>query len=161
MIFLSLSPPPTVIMDITHLTLLLALPLWLECDGEDRVTQTRGEVIATQGQTVSLVCTFETTDTNIYLFWYKQEINDFPRIILSRFTYGGGSNAVEFPKERFDAQIQNTSVPLRIQDVQLSDSALYYCAMRPTVTGNTDSLYTNLLSTKHVPCPLRAELRPY
>ncbi|KAK0151621.1 T cell receptor alpha variable 3 [Merluccius polli] len=27
----------------------------------------------------------------------------------------------------FDAQIQNTSVPLRIQNLQLSDSALYYC----------------------------------
>ncbi|KAK0151619.1 T cell receptor alpha variable 3 [Merluccius polli] len=99
----------------------------LECKGEDRVIQTRQDVIATEGHTVSLGCTFETTDTNAKLFWYKQDINDFPRFILSRFTYGEGLNAAEFNKDRFDAQIQNTSVPLRIQNLQLSDSALYYC----------------------------------
>ncbi|KAK0144430.1 T-cell receptor alpha chain V region RL-5 [Merluccius polli] len=121
----------------------------LKCKGEDRVIQTREDVIITEGHTVSLRCNFETTDTNAYLFWYKQDINDFPRFILSRFTYGGGHNAAEFNKDRFDAQIQNTSVPLRIQNLQLSDSALYYCGLRPTVTGKTDSLYKNRLSTKH------------
>ena len=105
------------------------------------------EVIATEGHTVSLQCTFGT-DSTPYLFWYKQQRNDFPRFVLQRSTLGG-KEAEEFPKERFDAQIQNTSVPLRIQNLQLSDSALYYCALRPTVTGNTDSLYKNLLSTKH------------
>ncbi|KAK0142924.1 T cell receptor alpha variable 3 [Merluccius polli] len=98
-----------------------------KCNGEDRVIQTRQDVNATEGHTVSLGCTFETTDTNAYLFWYKQDINDFPRFILSHFMYGGGRNAAEFNKDRFDAQIQNTSVPLRIQNLQLSDSALYYC----------------------------------
>ncbi|KAK0142916.1 T-cell receptor alpha chain V region RL-5 [Merluccius polli] len=131
------------------LTNILVLTLWLECKGEDRVIQTREDVIATEGHTVSLGCNFETTSTNAYLFWYKQNINDFPRFILSRFMYGEGLNAAEFNKDRFDAQIQNTSVPLRIQNLQLSDSALYYCGLRPTVTGNTDSLYKNLLSTKH------------
>ncbi|KAK0144427.1 T cell receptor alpha variable 38-1 [Merluccius polli] len=122
---------------------------YCECKGEDRVIQTREDVIATEGHTVSLGCTFETISANAYLFWYKQDINDFPRFILSRFTYGGGHNAAEFNKDRFDAQIQNTSVPLRIQNLQMSDSALYYCGLKPTVTGNTDSLYKNLLSTKH------------
>ncbi|CAL8234873.1 unnamed protein product [Boreogadus saida] len=118
-----------------------------ECKGEDSVNQISEEVIATEGHTVSLQCTFET-DYTPYLFWYKQQSNDFPRFVLQRSTFGG-KEAEEFPKERFDAQIQNTSVPLRIQNLQLSDSALYYCALRPTVTGNTDSLYKNLLSTKH------------
>ncbi|CAL8238607.1 unnamed protein product, partial [Lota lota] len=109
------------------LTNILVLTLWLECKGEDRVIQTRGDVIATEGHTVSLGCTFETTDTNVFLFWYKQEINDFPRFMLRRFTIGEGDNAAEFNKDRFDAKIQSTSVPLRIQNLQLSDSALYYC----------------------------------
>ncbi|CAL8313385.1 unnamed protein product [Gadus morhua 'NCC'] len=121
-----------------------------ECKGEDSVNQI-SEVIATEGHTVSLQCTFET-DSTPYLFWYKQQRNDFPRFVLQRSTFGG-KEAEEFPKERFDAKIQNTSVPLSIQNLQLSDSALYYCALKPTVTGNTDSLYKNLLNTKkHVHC---------
>ncbi|CAL8323079.1 unnamed protein product [Arctogadus glacialis] len=121
-----------------------------EGKGEDRVTQPREEVIATEGLTVSLDCTFETMSTNVYLFWCKQQVNDFPRFILRRFTIGEGDNAAEFHKERFDAQIQNRSVPLRIHNLQLSDSALYYCALKPTVTGNTDSLYKT-----HFPLPLK------
>ena len=113
------------------------------------MTQPREDVISTEGLTVSLRCTFKTMSTNAYVFWYKQQVNDLPRFMLQRFTIGEGNNAAEFHKDRFDAQIQNTSVPLRIQNLQLSDSALYYCALRPTVTGNTYSLYKNLLSTKH------------
>ncbi|CAL8234869.1 unnamed protein product [Boreogadus saida] len=119
-----------------------------ECNGEDKVIQTGEDVFATEGLTVSLRCTFETTDTSPSLFWYKQQVNDLPRFMLRRFTIGEGDNAAEFHKDRFDAQIQNTSVPLRINNLQLSDSALYYCALKPTATGNTDSLYKNLLSTK-------------
>uniref|UniRef100_A0A8C5CE62 Ig-like domain-containing protein n=1 Tax=Gadus morhua TaxID=8049 RepID=A0A8C5CE62_GADMO len=98
----------------------------------------REDVISTEGLTVSLRCTFKTMSTNAYVFWYKQQVNDLPRFMLQRFTIGEGNNA--FHKDRFGAKIQNTSVPLRIQNLQLSDSALYYCALRPTVTGNTDSL---------------------
>ena len=131
----------------------------LLCKGGDRVIQTREEIIATQGQTVSLQCTF-MSDNTPYLFWYKQQINDFPRFVLQRSTFGG-DNAEEFHKNRFDAQIQNTSVPLRIQNLQLSDSALYYCALRPTVTGNTDSPQKPAEHKSHFPLPLRSVHRHY
>lgn len=35
-------------------------------------------------------------------------------------------------------------VDLEINSTTVSDSALYYCAMRPTVTGKTVTLYKNL-----------------
>uniref|UniRef100_A0A8C4ZBQ8 Ig-like domain-containing protein n=1 Tax=Gadus morhua TaxID=8049 RepID=A0A8C4ZBQ8_GADMO len=105
------------------LTINLVLTLWL-----GNSLKTLFDFIGTEGLAVSLDCTFETTDTNPYLFWYKQQINDFPRFVLQRTTFGG-KEAEEFPKERFDAQIQNKSVNLRIQNLQLSDSALYYCAL--------------------------------
>uniref|UniRef100_A0A8C9ZLX4 Ig-like domain-containing protein n=1 Tax=Sander lucioperca TaxID=283035 RepID=A0A8C9ZLX4_SANLU len=97
------------------------------CKGEDRVIQPTGDVITNEGETVSLDCTFETTDPSPTLFWYKQGENDYPKMLLQ-------------PQERIDATIKNKSFPLKIQKLQLSDSAVYYCALRPTVTGNTKTL---------------------
>uniref|UniRef100_A0A3B4YCW4 Ig-like domain-containing protein n=1 Tax=Seriola lalandi dorsalis TaxID=1841481 RepID=A0A3B4YCW4_SERLL len=117
-----------------------------QCKGEDRVIQPTADVTAAEGGTVTLGCTFETSVTsNPYLFWYKQVENDFPKYVLRRDTYGK-DNAPDFTEERFDATIKNKSVPLKIQKLQVSDSAVYYCALRPTVTGNTKTLYKNLWS---------------
>uniref|UniRef100_A0A3Q1AQJ1 Ig-like domain-containing protein n=1 Tax=Amphiprion ocellaris TaxID=80972 RepID=A0A3Q1AQJ1_AMPOC len=117
-----------------------------ECKGEDKVMQPSGDVIAAEGDTVTLDCTFETTSTatQTTLFWYKQEINDFPKYILRRNSYGGDDNAPEFQKDRFDAKINKTSVPLKIQKLQLSDSAVYYCAvssLNMCCHGNTESVF--------------------
>uniref|UniRef100_A0A3Q1HEY5 Ig-like domain-containing protein n=1 Tax=Anabas testudineus TaxID=64144 RepID=A0A3Q1HEY5_ANATE len=116
-----------------------------ECKGEDKVIQTTGDVTATEGDAVTLNCTFETSYT-AYLFWYKQEKNNFPKYILQRDTIGTKDNAPEFNKQRFDAAIKDKSVPLKIQKLHVSDSAVYYCALRPTVTGNSKTLYKNLWS---------------
>ncbi|KAK2822916.1 hypothetical protein Q5P01_022981 [Channa striata] len=117
-----------------------------KCKGEDRVTQTRADVTAAEGDAVKLDCTFETTYTNPKLFWYKQEMNDFPKYMLRRFSTSV-ENAPEFPIDRFHAAINGTSVPLRIKKLHLSDSAVYYCAVRPTVTGNSTRSSEDLLKT--------------
>ncbi|KAL7387110.1 hypothetical protein ABVT39_018478 [Epinephelus coioides] len=124
---------------------IVILTLCLECKGEDRVIQPTGDVIATQGHTVTLGCTFETNAPSPTLFWYKQEAKDHPKYMLKRFS-NTGDNDPEFQKDRFDATLNKTSVPLKIQKLQLSDSAVYYCALQPTVTGNTKTLYKNIMS---------------
>ncbi|XP_039671993.1 uncharacterized protein LOC120568501, partial [Perca fluviatilis] len=111
------------------LTNILILTLWLDCKGEDRVIQPTRYVITTEGETVTLDCTFETSDTYPYLFWYKQEENDFPKYMLKRYS-NTKDNAPEFHIERFDATINQTSVPLKIKKLQLSDSAVYYMMKR-------------------------------
>uniref|UniRef100_A0A8C4DPH3 Ig-like domain-containing protein n=1 Tax=Dicentrarchus labrax TaxID=13489 RepID=A0A8C4DPH3_DICLA len=116
----------------------------LTCKGEDSVTQPPGDVIATEGETVSLGCTFESS-YSVTLFWYKQDGNDSPKYMLKCFS-DSSENAAQFKKDRFNATIKNKSVPLKIQKLQLSDSAVYYCALQPTVTGNTKTLYKNLWS---------------
>ncbi|CAK6985004.1 hypothetical protein NQZ68_038557 [Scomber scombrus] len=126
------------------LYLFILLSHFIECKGQDKVNQPPGDVIATEGQTVTLNCTFEASFTP-YLFWYKQEVNGFPKYVLLRYS-GIENNAAEFPKDRFDATVNGTSVPLQISSAAVSDSAVYYCALQPTVTGNTKTLYKNLWS---------------
>uniref|UniRef100_A0A8C4DSU6 Ig-like domain-containing protein n=1 Tax=Dicentrarchus labrax TaxID=13489 RepID=A0A8C4DSU6_DICLA len=122
---------------------ILILTLWLGnslnlliCKGEDRVTQPPGDVIATEGETVTLGCTFETSYPNPTLFWYKQDGNNSPKFILSRIQRDEGNTAAEF-KERFSSTLNSTlkSVPLKIQKLQLSDSAVYYLSSLHTLSN--------------------------
>ncbi|TWW54166.1 hypothetical protein D4764_0220290, partial [Takifugu flavidus] len=65
-----------------------------------------------------------------------------PQFILRRLKGDEGKTEDEF-KERFSSTLNPTmkSVPLKIQELQLSDSAVYYCALRPTVTGSSRSAH--------------------
>uniref|UniRef100_A0A8C7HP93 Ig-like domain-containing protein n=1 Tax=Oncorhynchus kisutch TaxID=8019 RepID=A0A8C7HP93_ONCKI len=131
---LSLPTHLTVDMESWLKNILILSAFCWECRG-DRVLQPKGVVTATEGGQITLACHYETDDSSPYLFWYKQRANDFPKYMLTRFKFGTGDNATEF-KERFHADLDanSKSVPLTIQRVQLSDSAVYYCALRPTVT---------------------------
>ncbi|TWW73218.1 T-cell receptor alpha chain V region RL-5 [Takifugu flavidus] len=94
--------------------------------------------MAAEDQTVTLDCNYTSTVTDVNIFWYKQDGTSRPQFILSRFTFGKGTTEDEF-KERFSSTLNPTmkSAPLKIQELQLSDSAVYYCALRPTVTGSS------------------------
>uniref|UniRef100_A0A3Q3MT84 Ig-like domain-containing protein n=1 Tax=Labrus bergylta TaxID=56723 RepID=A0A3Q3MT84_9LABR len=127
---------------INNLSLPLSV-LFSECKGEDRVIQPTEDVFASEGDTVTLDCKVETTDTTPSLFWYRQEMGDFPKYLWKSYV-GISENAPGISGDRFKAATNGTSVPLKIQKLQLTDSAVYYCALQPTVTGNTTTLYKNL-----------------
>uniref|UniRef100_A0A3B3CAP0 Ig-like domain-containing protein n=1 Tax=Oryzias melastigma TaxID=30732 RepID=A0A3B3CAP0_ORYME len=127
-----------------HWLWILLAALFFECKGEDKVIQPGGEVIAAEGDSVTLNCTFETSFTvTSYLFWYKQEVNSYPKYMLKRYS-STEDNAPQFKIEKFNAELKGKSVPLTIHNLNVSDSAVYYCALRPTVTGNSKTLYKNL-----------------
>ncbi|KAJ4922455.1 hypothetical protein JOQ06_022951 [Pogonophryne albipinna] len=190
-----------------HWLWIILAALSFECKGQDTVTQTTGEVSATEGDTVTLGCTFKTSNT-AYLFWYKQELNGYPKYMLKRYSDIGGVSCEDLTalqREEFSPEgssvtlsyrysktitgsedffwyrqypgkppefllyISGTSfkslaeslksdtkfssklsagkkIDLSISSAAMTDSAVYYCALRPTVTGNTNTLYKNLWS---------------
>uniref|UniRef100_A0A3Q3ERU7 Ig-like domain-containing protein n=1 Tax=Labrus bergylta TaxID=56723 RepID=A0A3Q3ERU7_9LABR len=77
--------------------------------------------IGTEGESVTLRCNYETTDDGVYLYWYRHH-SDLQLIFL---------NAPGISDDRFKAAKNGTSVPLKIQKLQLTDSAVYYCALSP------------------------------
>jgi len=89
-------------------------------------------------------CTYETSDPSPYLFWYQQKMNGIPKNMMV-IIVTNVQNDKDF-EERFTANHTKTSksVPLTIQDVSVSDSAVYYCALRPTVTQTHSTLIQNL-----------------
>uniref|UniRef100_A0A8C1TEG7 Ig-like domain-containing protein n=1 Tax=Cyprinus carpio TaxID=7962 RepID=A0A8C1TEG7_CYPCA len=128
---------------------LLFLSIFPVSSGQDRVEQSSEEMTGSEKDQVIVGCNYFTTDTNINLFWYQQLPNKSPTLILNELPFGEGTTEPDF-KKRFSATLNSTSktVPLMIKDVHVSDSAVYYCALRPTVTGSTTTLYTNLPQMK-------------
>lgn len=105
-----------------------------ECQGEDSVTQTTAEQTAPEGNSVTLSCAYQISGgTSSYLFWYKNEKDGIPTLIIRMFSSSEDKPSLD---ERLYATVNKTFVSLTIQQLQLSDSAVYYCALRPTVTGN-------------------------
>ncbi|XP_062260831.1 T cell receptor alpha variable 18, partial [Platichthys flesus] len=129
-----------------HRLWMILAALVFKCDGDDRVMQPSGGLTAAEGETLTLGCTFQTNDPTPTLLWYKQQVNDFPKLLLQRFSTQADNPAERQRDRRTDAAVNQTSFPLKIQKLQLSDSAVYYCALQPTATGNYTTLYKNLWS---------------
>ncbi|XP_028283421.1 uncharacterized protein LOC114449794, partial [Parambassis ranga] len=127
-----------------HWLWILLAALFFECKGQDSVTQQEGDVTAAEGDTVTLGCSFKTSSTSRTLFWYKQEVNDSPKSIVMRVA--GVKDPEDSKESRFDAELKDTSVPLKIQKLQLSDSAVYYCALQWRLNRDPSLLSTGCSS---------------
>ncbi|KAI5607938.1 hypothetical protein C0J50_6959, partial [Silurus asotus] len=96
-----------------------------------------------EGDDVTLSCKYETSNTGTILHWYRQQPKSNPVFLLYINLFGGKTNPIP---PRLDAEVDKTNkeVDLIISSAAVSDSDLYYCALRPTVTGNPAALYKNL-----------------
>ncbi|KAK1787177.1 hypothetical protein P4O66_017030 [Electrophorus voltai] len=96
-----------------------------------------------QGDKVTLSCSYKEFSGNIRnLHWYRQYPQSGPEFLL--YIYPSGSKSKPLPP-RLSADVEQNlkRVDLLIFSAAVSDSALYYCALEPTVTGNPAMLYKN------------------
>ncbi|CAL1580811.1 unnamed protein product [Knipowitschia caucasica] len=127
--------------------LLVLLSSSPECNGQDTVKQAAGEDRVREGHNHTLICNFTTSfSTNYYLYWYRQKDGDSPKYMMQRNKFGNGENSPELDGSKFGAELVNNSLSLKMEAVDVTDSAVYYCALQPTLTGNTNTLNKNLCS---------------
>ncbi|KAF4117482.1 hypothetical protein G5714_002035 [Onychostoma macrolepis] len=103
------------------------------------------DVFVEEGSSVTLSCTFSDSGRTDYLHWYRQYGRSKPEFLV--LTYSTAKEAkVSDVDPRFTVNVtKRENVDLEISSAAVSDSALYYCALAPTVTGNASALYKNLL----------------
>uniref|UniRef100_A0A8D2CM03 Ig-like domain-containing protein n=1 Tax=Sciurus vulgaris TaxID=55149 RepID=A0A8D2CM03_SCIVU len=91
------------------------------------VTQSQPEMSVQEAETTTLDCTYDTKDSNYYLFWYKQTPSGQMILIIRQGAYKQ-ENATE---NRFSVNFQKAakSLSLKISDSQLGDAAVYFCAL--------------------------------
>ncbi|XP_077906479.1 T cell receptor alpha chain MC.7.G5-like [Ictidomys tridecemlineatus] len=90
------------------------------------VTQSQPEMSVQEAETATLDCTYDTKDSNYYLYWYKQTASGQMIPIIRQEAYKQ-ENATE---NRFSVNFQKAakSLGLQISDSQLGDAAVYFCA---------------------------------
>ena len=98
----------------------------------DHLTPEKTEVSSTEGESVTLSCSYETSMTDVTLHWYRHYLNQAPQFILYKGA-GQYSGSDHIPDNRYQSTTSRTNTELTITKVTPSDTALYYCALDYTV----------------------------
>uniref|UniRef100_A0A673M0T9 Ig-like domain-containing protein n=1 Tax=Sinocyclocheilus rhinocerous TaxID=307959 RepID=A0A673M0T9_9TELE len=94
----------------------------------DNIEPDKGmEKTSKERETVKLSCSYSTNSENVRLYWYRQYPNREPQYLLYRYP---PTDYEDTSDDRFHSATTRTSTELTITDLRLSDSALYYCALR-------------------------------
>ncbi|MGH0177839.1 UNVERIFIED_CONTAM: hypothetical protein FKN15_075770, partial [Acipenser sinensis] len=109
------------------------LSFLLEMTQADSMTQTSKPIVLKQSESIIIQCTYETAGIDNGLFWYIQDPNQAPQLILSEY-----SEEKDIPprfQNRFSASHDKTekTFHLNIIAAVLSGSATYFCALSHTL----------------------------
>ncbi|MBN3307815.1 VPRE2 protein, partial [Amia calva] len=117
---------PTVMLIKVHLLTKTLLKACV-CFG-NQISSKTGSLLKTEDETITVDCTFSTSYTDYYIFWYRQ----YPGKALQFIVRSGySSHTADFAKQRFSSTADKSRelTTLTISNVQLEDSAMYYCAL--------------------------------
>ncbi|KAI5610625.1 hypothetical protein C0J50_12015, partial [Silurus asotus] len=87
-------------------------------------------VVRNETNTVTLKCSYESTSGFIRLYWYKQYPHSAPQFLLYKGAKSASGYDYNPSGSRFSAETTSDATELIIKDLQISDSALYHCALR-------------------------------
>ncbi|XP_051554338.1 T cell receptor alpha chain MC.7.G5-like [Myxocyprinus asiaticus] len=95
-----------------------------------------------EGDSVTLTCNY-SADPGSTFQWYRKYSRSAPEFLL--YIYESGMKSEDIPPHLTPRINKDTKqIDLEISSAAVTDSALYYCALKPTVTGNPTTLYKNL-----------------
>uniref|UniRef100_W5MGG7 Ig-like domain-containing protein n=1 Tax=Lepisosteus oculatus TaxID=7918 RepID=W5MGG7_LEPOC len=107
----------------TYMTLIMT--------AEDSITPLQTQASGKEGKSVTLSCSYDTSDEYVYLFWYRQYSDQPPQYILRKGARSySGTDTAEFAKARFSSTAEKTSTTLTISSLTVGDTAVYLCALR-------------------------------
>ncbi|KAG7525664.1 T-cell receptor alpha chain V region PHDS58 [Solea senegalensis] len=126
-------------------SLFLSLSYFIAMCSMNSINPESSEEVVPQGGNIKLSCKYEGSINNIQ--WFQQQQQRSRPEFLLLITEDGFISA---EISGFSAHInkRDKRVDLEIISAKVTDSAVYYCAVRPTVTGNTTNLYKNTTSTR-------------
>ncbi|NWY36358.1 TVAL3 protein, partial [Sylvia atricapilla] len=93
--------------------------------GQILVTQEDGPVTVEQGHTFHTTCKYQTTYFNS-LLWYQLRKGQGPQLL----SYQGGTGPKHSGRITTHLNTTGKSSVLKVQQVEVSDSALYLCAVQ-------------------------------
>ncbi|XP_051809595.1 uncharacterized protein LOC127535477 [Acanthochromis polyacanthus] len=108
-----------------------------------QLTAVKDEESSLEGSTVTLTYTYSRQATGVDgFYWYQQHPGKPPELLIFHL---GSQNQT---KARLSVSVSDdkNQISMKISSAAVTDSAVYYCAVRPTVTGNSKTLYKNLWS---------------
>uniref|UniRef100_A0A4W3HLT0 Ig-like domain-containing protein n=1 Tax=Callorhinchus milii TaxID=7868 RepID=A0A4W3HLT0_CALMI len=111
------------------------------------VTQKVTSVTGKEGGNVTMECHYDTSLSGYYLNWYREQQETQPHYVLKKSSDGDKDKA-DFAEKRFSVELQTSTKfsSLTISLLELSDSAVYYCALQPHSDGNKTETRTKTIS---------------
>uniref|UniRef100_A0A671QAC7 T-cell receptor alpha/delta variable 2.0.2 n=1 Tax=Sinocyclocheilus anshuiensis TaxID=1608454 RepID=A0A671QAC7_9TELE len=101
-------------------------------------------VVLTEGSSTTLSCSYDGSAYSLH--WYRQKPGSKPEFLLLIVESTKYVNKADQPHPHMSIRLHdNKSVDLEISSAAVSDSAVYYCALEPTVTGKQTTLFPGLL----------------
>ncbi|TFJ97734.1 E3 ubiquitin-protein ligase TRIM41-like [Platysternon megacephalum] len=126
------SSPEPLKMFLTWVSV-VAIFSTLEQTYGNSVTQTEGTVTVPEGKPVLLNCTYKTSGSPVP-FWYVQYPHEAPRLLLAEYE---ATDEEERKRRRgFSAKHERNPISFHLNknSSEVSDSAVYFCALGDTVT---------------------------